>query len=759
MAVRLQMKLGVVAEQDRLPDSPDTVVVVEPSVGSVARSKGHLYLLVTSRSSGPRAREATRLAAETIRNEYYFDESAGIRVCLKKAIGLANKRLAHQRERLGLGAEPLGAIGVAVAVVRGNELFVATLGPAEAYLVRQARLATLPDPLKEHGLPAAQVDPDIWRGEMSVGDSLALVSPNLVDRLGLEELKDALVTLHPQSAVEHLHHRFVAAAGTGSDGAIAFEATEVSSIQRPRTFVPVRPAGSAPAPPEPASIPIADPGPGGVAAMQAGARQARTLAGSALERAVVRLQDLLPRRGPGHRRVRPVNRRRETQRRAAVALLAFVVVASGLGLAIFFAPREQAPGQAPGAASGRAAAASANAGRRALDAARASLARVSGPGVDLVTTDRARALQLLTEAQAHLDEAERAGLPSSETAPERAQVVAALDRLFPIVTVEDRVVFAFDEAADPPFDLVAMVRGPDGVPYVLDGTSRTIWRVNLREKRAAQVMGPGTEADGGTVGEPRLMTVGGRDLLVLDADNTLWRWRPGEVEGEGTTSLVEIDDADAWGDIAAMGTAVVDAERRLYTLYVLDATEQQIIAYEADPDGGIAQDGESWLTAPRPLERVTGLYVDTDVWLADNGRVVRFADGTEHGWAPAPPGDEVVRRAPAYRLLTSPAPASDAPVYLLDEANLRLIAFDKEEGQLQEQYRLPAGNENWSDLRGMYVALGRDGAPSTLVWNTAGEIHFSRLRPVGGAASPAPGGSGPPASPAASAGAGSSAAP
>ena len=40
MAVRLQMKLGVIAETDHVIDSPDTVVVVEPSVGSVARSKG-----------------------------------------------------------------------------------------------------------------------------------------------------------------------------------------------------------------------------------------------------------------------------------------------------------------------------------------------------------------------------------------------------------------------------------------------------------------------------------------------------------------------------------------------------------------------------------------------------------------------------------------------------------------------------------------------------------------------------------------------
>ena len=52
LAVRLQLKLGAVTEQDRLPDSPDTVVVVEPSVGSVGRTKGNLYLLVTSRVPG-----------------------------------------------------------------------------------------------------------------------------------------------------------------------------------------------------------------------------------------------------------------------------------------------------------------------------------------------------------------------------------------------------------------------------------------------------------------------------------------------------------------------------------------------------------------------------------------------------------------------------------------------------------------------------------------------------------------------------------
>ena len=98
MAVRLQMKLGFVAEQDRLPDSPDTIVVVEPTVSGIARSKGQLYLLVTSRVSSRGASEGTRIAAETIRNEYYYDESAGIRVCLEKAIASVNKRLLDATE-------------------------------------------------------------------------------------------------------------------------------------------------------------------------------------------------------------------------------------------------------------------------------------------------------------------------------------------------------------------------------------------------------------------------------------------------------------------------------------------------------------------------------------------------------------------------------------------------------------------------------------------------------------------------------------
>ena len=479
MAVRLQLKLGAVTEQDQLADSPDAIVVVEPSVGSVARSKGNLYLLVSSRLTGNRAREATRMVADTIRNEYYYDESAGIRQCLVKVLGVANKRLAHQKDRYGMGhaADDGGPVGVAVAVVRGRELYVATVGPAEAYLIRQARLSTLPDPNRDRGLPVEELEPEVWRGELSVGDSLCLVSANIVAKIGTDALKDALVTLHPQSAIEHLHARFVAADGKGSDGALAFEANEVGATYKSKSLVPVRPAEPLAGAPDKSPIPLADTVTSGAAAIGAGATRAKSAAGNGFQRAIWRIQDLLPRRKTGARKVTGTASRMETQRRAAVALLAFVVVAGALGLGVY------AVGGQPQRLD---AIKSLTAAETAFDAAKADLAGVSGPGVDLINDDPKRALELLNHAYQQLDLAENAGYPIEQIAPLRATALSGLDRIYQVTSIKSSPLYTFPK--DKPVQLAGLVRGSDGAPYVLDTASKTVWRIDLAKKTATAVL-------------------------------------------------------------------------------------------------------------------------------------------------------------------------------------------------------------------------------------------------------------------------------
>ena len=208
MAVRLQMKLGVVAEHDRLPDSPDTARRRRAERRAPSRARRATSTCSSRRASpAPRACEATRLVAETIRNEYYYDESAGIRVCLDKAIATANKRLEPPADgSASVGRRATGRSASAVAVVRGNELYVATVGPAEAYLIRQARLSTLPDPHRERGLPSGEPG----AGRLARRDHRRRLARARSRRtssraLGADELKDAMVTLHPQSAMEHLH--------------------------------------------------------------------------------------------------------------------------------------------------------------------------------------------------------------------------------------------------------------------------------------------------------------------------------------------------------------------------------------------------------------------------------------------------------------------------------------------------------------------------------------------------------------------------
>ncbi len=750
MAVRLQLKLGAVPDQDRLPDSPDTVVVVEPSVGSVSRTKGNMYLLVTSRVPGPKAHEATRLVAETIRNEYYYDESAGIRQCLSKVLASANKKLAHQRDRLGLGssADGTGPIGVAVAVVRGHEMYVATAGPAEAYLVRQARLSTLPDPNAERGLPVNELVPDVWRGELTVGDSLCLVSANVMARVGMDTLKDALVTLHPQSAVEHVHARFAASDGHGSDGAIAFEATEVGATFKQKTLVPVRPAEPLAGTPDRGPLPLADSVAAGAAVVGDGAARARDAAGNSLQRLVWRIQDTLPHRNPAQRTVSTTSTRIETQRRAAMAFLALVAVVAVLGGGIWLiGARTTAP---PGAVIG-----SANAAQQAFDAATAALDKLTNSGQDLIHGDPQQALQLLRTANEQLTVAEQSGYPVASTAPLRAQINAGLDQLYGVVHVASAASFTFPASAGA-VHLTTVVSGADGAPYVLDTGTKTVWRIDLAKKSASPVYKSGQVVGAGKVGDPKLLTVGGPDVLILDTKNVLWRWRPIGTAGKGTLVKVNIPGSTTWGtDVQVLATFVSNFSQAFYKLYVVNPSQQNIMVLSPNSDGsGYTTAAVPRLPASRDVSQIQSLLIDGDIYATENGAVERLIP--TGGWKPATLPDTDVRPASTFTVMVSPNLADGTyskgtgTLYAWDTKNDRVVAFSKNGGRYVAQYVAVSGGVSWSDLQDIEVlpSLGTD-VPNTMWWVSSNAFYTSTLvdaKPLPSAspppsASPAPSGS------------------
>jgi hypothetical protein len=730
LAVRLQLKLGAVTDQDRLPDSPDTVVVVEPSVGSVARTKGSLYLLVTSRIPGVKAREATRLVAETIRNEYYYDESAGIRQCLIKVLGSANKKLAHQRDKLGLGATPdgTGPIGVAVAVVRGREMYVATVGPAEAYLVRQARLSTLPDPNAERGLPANELLPEVWRGELTVGDALCLISANVMARVGMDTLKDALVTLHPQSAIEHVHARFAASDGKGSDSAIAFEATEVGATYKQKSLVPARPAEPLAGTPDKGPLPLADSMAAGAAAVGDGAARARDAAGNGFQRAIWKLQDALPKRGPASRKVSPTSARIETQRRAAVALLAFIAVAALLGGGIYFlsGQKTKPPSQVISSAS---------VAQGAFDKAKQILASFDNAGQDIIANDPPQALQLLRQANEQLTIAEQGGIAASLTAPLRAQINAGLDRLYAVVHVASTAAFTFPATAGD-VQLTTIVRGSDGAPYVLDMGTKTVWRIDLAKKTASPVYKSGQKSESGAkVGDPKLLTVGGPDVLVLDTKNVLWRWRPIGTAGKGTLVKVNVTGSTTWGtDVQVLGTFVSNFSQAFYKLYVVDPSQENIMVLSPNSDGsGYTTAAVPRLPAAKDVSKITSLLIDGDIYATEAGVVERLIP--TGGWKPATLPDTDIRPTSTYATMVSPNLGDGSyskgtgTLYAWDSQNHRVVAFSKNGGKYLAQYVPVSGGVTWNDLQDIDVlpALGTD-VPSTMWWVTTNGVYTSLLQ-------------------------------
>ncbi len=738
MAFRLALKLGAVTDRDRLPDSPDAIVIVEPTVGSVARTKGSLFLLVDSATPGPRAREAVRLVADAIRDEYYYDESAGIRQCLAKAIGIANKRLVHQRDRLGLGhtGDDHGPVGVAVAVVRGRELYVATVGPAQAYLIRQARLSTLPDPHAERGLPAADLEPEVWRGELAVGDSLCLVSAQLAGTVGTDALKDALVTLHPQAAVEHLHGRYAAAGATGSDSIIAFETTEAGVSYRQRALVAVGPPTPLAGAPERSPIPLADSVTASAAAMSATATRARNAAGNGLARFVWGLQDRLPRRGGTGPRPTTASGRAELQRRAAVALISLVAVAGLLVVGVYLAGGQRQPGQVIS---------SVTVAQAAYDAAALAVDRVSGGGVDLIRDDPRQALALLRGAYADLAKAESAGYPKAKVVALRIIVTTGLDHLYGMVKVASAPVFTFPDVAGP-VRLTRLVRGSDGAPYVLDAGTGTVWRIDLVKKTASPILKSGQKTASGDIADPVVLLTGGPDILVLDSRSQLWRWRPADGTGKGTLRKISVKGAATLGsDITVVNTFVSNFDAALYKLYIVDPSLKNILVYSPANDGsGYPVDPTHRLPADRDVSGLTELLIDGDIYAAENGLVERLSPST--AWATDMLADQDVRPGSSFSRLVAPDVTAGSPtrgvgsLYAFDAVHHRIVVFDKPSGGYLAQYQPADGAESWTDLTDFVVMPAVTGPVPTAWWIDAKGLHISLLQaaPSGPVASPMP---------------------
>ena len=201
----------------------------------------------------------------------------------------------------------------------------------------------------------------------------------------------------------------------------------------------------------------------------------------------------------------------------------------------------------------------------------------------------------------------------------------------------------------------------------------------------------------------------------------------------------------------------------LYNLYIVDPSEQNILAYTPARDGsGFPVNPQNRLTVARDVSKVNDLVIDGDIFVADGGSLYRFVGGKSEGWETQPPGyssdardGDTLLRAGARTTPTSPPRATSGPAS--STPGTRTTAGSspttRPRARSSSSTASPAAARRWDDVRGMYVVLGSGPeAPSTLVWATKDGVMSAVLEAVPDAAPGASGSPNPSASaPAASA--------
>ena len=185
-------------------------------------------------------------------------------------------------------------------------------------------------------------------------------------------------------------------------------------------------------------------------------------------------------------------------------------------------------------------------------------------------------------------------------------------------------------------DLRRLVLGPDGAPYVLDAGTKTVYRVDLANRKAVVDLPEAAQGRRRHRGTTRSSsTVGGQDILIVDAKNIVWRWRAANSTGKGTTTRVRpVTNSAEWGN-DILGDRDVHPEPRQQPLQPVrhrPLRSSQILRYSPAADGnGYPAAATNWLATARDVSDMTAIYVDGDIWLAEGGNVLRLVNGKSEG--------------------------------------------------------------------------------------------------------------------------------
>ena len=167
---------------------------------SVEARKGELYVLIEGGTDHHKHRSAIQMLMRTIQRLFYENASFSIHASLRRAIMAANQGLyeyniAHMpQQRI--------SFGMTCAVIKGNDLYIAQILPAQTYILSEGQMRSIPaGPLWRQSAQSTNaavsngllggslsVEPEFYRAALLQREGLILVTSNMARILGRDDM-------------------------------------------------------------------------------------------------------------------------------------------------------------------------------------------------------------------------------------------------------------------------------------------------------------------------------------------------------------------------------------------------------------------------------------------------------------------------------------------------------------------------------------------------------------------------------------------
>ena len=563
---------------------------------------------------------------------------------------------------------------------------------------------------------ALEITPYTWKGELAAGDRLALVSRNLAQVVGVEELKAALGALRPKAAVEHLEQVFQIRGGKGSDGIMAVEIEELPATTTTHRLEPVHPAEPLAGLPDQSPVPLADAIGHALHRLGDGIDAGQALLGRALLYGLNFLLAFVPRRRPEYPRQILRTAEVEQGRRRRLGVVGMGLVAGTLAVGMTVASY---PSVRPAEAIPRAKVA-----REAILEAQQLLSEVRQrvDGQDLIDRAPEAAMQLLNEAHAALERAQAAGIAEASLARLRGRVDDGLDTIHQVTRLGEVQVVADLAAAYEDLEPLDMVLASDGAPWVIETGRGRVLRIDPATGEPQVVYRSGQGIGDGTAGQPWMIATAATDVVLVDRQRQAWRF---DLEERVPHALTLPGLADVSPDSHLLAALQHRPPLEIFNLYLVDADADHVgkwnpaevvpVVYPREPEPFLVEEADI------PPGRARDLFVDANLWLLHARTVTRVNFGTplpQPDYSLDPPPDDEVREPLDYRLLDGATVGDRELFYVYDAGNARIIAFQRADGAFVRQWMAPGEGEaagSLDDVRAMYVASVADGPPTALL--------------------------------------------